>query len=289
MSSTLLDKTEIPLSSGEDETLAYLQQIRAIPLLTEAEELALAQQCAAGDEEAIRKMVSANLRLVVSIAKKYRGRGVPMMDLIQEGNIGLLAAAKKFDYTRGNRFSTYADDWIHQGVARAILNHTGLIRVPSYTAERMRKILFAKTALQQELEREPTLRELAEATGFSDKKVQEYLSLIPDVCSLEAVTGEDEDGTLHLILEDSQATKPQETLVRRELEKTMDTLLGQLTERQRQVLRLRFGMEDGTCYTQAAIGEKLGVSQQRVRQLETQGIDKMRQLGIGLGLEDFLE
>ena len=257
MSLTLQDKPEIPVTHGEYEAQQYLQQIRAIPRLTYEQERALAQRCAAGDDEAIRQMVSANLRLVVSVARDYAGRGVPLLDLIQEGSIGLLTAAKKFDYTLDYRFSTYATKWIRQGVTRCILNHTGLIRVPIHTAERLRKVLAAKSALQQELEREPTEEELAALTGFSVKKVQEYLSLIPEVCSLDAAAGEDADGTLQLLLEDLQAPQPQEELVRRELERTINALLGQLTERQQRVLRLRFGMEDGKCHSLEAIGEKL--------------------------------
>ena len=289
MTLTLQDKTEVSVSHGEDEAQQYLQQIRAIPRLTAQQERALAKECAAGDEEAIKKMVSANLRLVVSVAREYAGRGVPLMDLIQEGSIGLLTAAKKFDYTLDYRFSTYATKWIRQGVTRCILNHAGLIRVPVHTAERIRKVLAVKTALQQELEREPTVKELAENTGFSERKVQEYLSLIPEVCSLDAAAGEDADGALRLMLEDLQAPQPQEALVRRELEHTMDALLGQLSERQQELLRLRFGMEDGTCWRLEAIGERLGVSKERARQLERQAMDKLQQLGAGLGLEDFLK
>ena len=284
---TLLKEQEIPVSHGEDEVQQYLQQIRTIPRLTPDEERELAKQCNHGDENAIRKMVSANLRLVVSVAKEYAGRGVPLLDLIQEGSIGLLIAAKKFDYTLDYRFSTYATKWIRQGVSRCILNHAGVIRVPVHTAERIRKVLGAKTALQQELEREAEPEEIAERTGFSVKKVKEYLSLLPEVCSLDAPAGE-EDGTLGLLLEDLQAPQPQEALVRQELEHTINALLEQLPQRQQLLLRLRFGMEDDTCYSLEAIGEKLGVSKERARQLERQAMDKLQTLGAGLGLEDFL-
>ena len=286
---TLQDKTEVAVSHGEDEAQQYLQQIRAIPLLNPEEERALAKECAAGDEEAIKKLVSANLRLVVSVAKEYAGRGVPLMDLIQEGSIGLLTAAKKFDYTLDYRFSTYATKWIRQGVTRCILNHNGLIRVPVHTAERIRKLIAVKTTLQQELESEPSVREIAEKSGFSEKKVQEYLSLVPDVCSLDVATGEDADGTLQLLLEDTQTPQPQETLVRRELEQTMEALLGQLTQRQQQVLRLRFGMVDGNCYTQTEIGKMLGISKQAVGEQERSAMKNLHKMGAGLGLEDFLE
>ena len=283
----LLTKPSAPV--GEDDVRQYLSDIRQYPRLTAQQERELAKRCAEGDADAIRQMVNSNLRLVVSVAREYAGRGIPLLDLIQEGSIVLLVAAKKFDYTKEFRFSTYATKWIRQGITRCILNHGGLIRVPVHTAERIRKVLGAKTALQQELEREPTVEELAKRSGISEKKVQEYLSLIPEVCSLDAAAGEDADSTLQLLLEDLQASQPQEELVRRELEQTMDALLGQLTERQQRLLRLRFGLEDGTCHTLEAIGEKLGISQERARQLERQALDKLQQLGTGLGLEDFLE
>ena len=285
---TLLKDQEISVSHGEDEASQYLQQIRTIPRLTPQEELELAKRCTQGDQEAIKKMVSANLRLVVSVAREYAGRGVPLLDLIQEGSIGLLTAAEKFDYTRDVRFSTYATKWIRQGVSRAILNHAGLIRVPIHTADRIRKVLTTKRDLQQKLEREPSIEEIAEECGFSVKKVKEYLSLMPEIFSIDAPTGEEDDRVLGWLIEDLQAPQPQEKLVRQELEHTMNMLLSQLPEREQLLLRLRFGMEDGTCYSLEVIGKRLEVSKERARQLEKQAIDKLRVMGADFGLEDFL-
>ena len=270
-----------------EEMKHYLQQIRSNPLLTPEEEIRLAKACAAGDEDAIRAMVTGNLRLVVSIAKEYTGRGVPLMDLIQEGSIGLLFAARKFDYTRDVRFSTYATKWIRQGVTRCILNHSGLIRVPVRAAERLRKILFAQNQLRQELEYEPDSEQIALRAEMDKSKVEEYLALLPEVCSLDVPAGEGED-SLQMLLEDIHAPQPQEELVRKELENTMHHLLDQLTERQRQVIDLRFGFADGTCYTFDMIGQKLGISGERARQTEKEALQKLQKRSAGLGLEDFL-
>ena len=289
MSAVLLDKQTAPIPDSEDDVSFYLAMIRKFPRLTQEEERELARSCAAGDEEAIRTMVCANLRLVVSVAKEYAGRGVPLLDLIQEGSIGLLVAARKFDYTLDYRFSTYATKWIRQGVSRCLMNHAGLIRIPAHTAEKIRLLLQTQKRLHLELEREPTEAELAERSGIPEKKVKEYLGLIPEICSLDAPAGEEEDGTLQLLLEDMQAPQPYEELVCRELKATLDTMLGTLNERQQQVLRLHYGMTDGVCHSFERIGECLGISKERARQIEHQAMRKLQEQGMGLGLEDFLE
>ena len=288
MTPAYTEPTASPVSAGEDDVRQYLNEIRQFPRLTVEQERALAQRCAQGDEEAIRMMVNSNLRLVVSVAKEYAGRGVPLLDLIQEGSIGLLVAARKFDHTLEYRFSTYATKWIRQGVTRCLMNHAGLIRVPLHTAERMRKILGAKHLLLQENGVEPTAAEIALRSDIPEDKVEKLLSLMPEVCSLDAAAGE-EDTLLRALLEDVHAPQPQEQLVREELCQTMERLLATLTERQQQVVRLRFGMTDGVCHSLEEIGAILGISKERARQIEHQSMINLKKSGSGMGLEDFLE
>lgn len=272
----------------DDDISQYLSDIRAIPRLTAEEEKQLAKRCAAGDEEAIRQMVKANLRLVVHIAKEYVGRGVSLLDLIQEGSIGLLAAARKYDYSLDYRFSTYATKWIRQGVTRCLLNNSGIIRVPLHTAEKIRKIEAARTSLYQELNEEPTVAQIAQRVGMPEAKVEELLRLNPEISSLDIPSGEGDRNSVMDLVEDMDSLGPQEALVRQELDEMIQKMLSSLNPRQQEILKLHFGLEDGHGYSLEEIGKKLGISKERARQIERQALEKLQELGTSLGLEDFL-
>ena len=281
----LLTKPSAP--NGEDDMRQYLSEIRRYPRLTAEQERDLAKRCAEGDADAIRQMVNSNLRLVVSVAREYAGRGIPLLDLIQEGSIGLLVAAKKFDCTLDFRFSTYATKWIRQGISRYLLNHANLIRVPAHTAERIRKVISVRSALIQQNGTEPTEEEWATACDISVDKLRQLMQLHPEIFSIDAPVGD--EGSAGTILEDIHAPQPYETLVREELKHTMDDLLNMLSDRQRQVLQMHFGMTDGVCYSLEEIGKYLEISKERARQIERQAMEKLQKMGASMGLEDYLE
>ena len=276
-------------SGRDDDIRQYLSDIRAIPRLTAEEERQLAKRCAAGDEEAIRQLVKANLRLVVHIAKEYAGRGVSLLDLIQEGSIGLLAAARKYDYSLDYRFSTYATKWIRQGVTRCLLNNSGIIRVPLHTAEKIRKIEAVRTSLYQEFNEEPSISQIAQRVDMSEAKVEELLHLNPEISSLDIPSGEGDRNSVMDLVEDMDSVGPQEALVRQELDEMIRKMLSSLNPRQQEILKLHFGLVDGRIYSLEEIGKTLGISKERARQIERQAIGKLQAMGTSMGLEDFLE
>ena len=273
-----------PQLNSQEDMRQFMEEVRSIPLLTAQEEKELARRSAVGDGEAIRQLVNANLRLVVAIARRYYTGAVPLLDLIQEGSIGLLAAARRFDYTRDVRFSTYATKWIRQGVLRCA-DSGNPIRVPVHMADMIRRVAEVQTTLRTELGAEPQLQQIADMCHISVDKVEQLLQLQPKTCSLEASFEED----AVIAVEDLHAPEPHQQLVREELIRTLEQLMEKLTPRQRRILRLRNGMEDGRCYSLSGIAEILGLSKERVRQVEKQAMDKLRTLGTDVGLEDFLE
>ena len=274
--------------STEDPVRMYLKEIGNVPLLTGDEEVELAKRVEAGDEEAKKKLTEANLRLVVSIAKKYVGRGMPFLDLIQEGNMGLMKAVDKFDYKKGYKFSTYATWWIRQAITRGIADTGRTIRVPVHMVETINKTLRMTRTLLQELGREPTPEEVADRLGVPVSRVREVLKISRDPVSLDTSIGEEDDSHLGDFIEDDTVMSPADSAAFSMLREELATALESLTERERQVIKLRFGLEDGRARTLEEVGKEFNVTRERIRQIEAKALRKLRHPTRSKRLKDFL-
>ena len=274
--------------STEDPVRMYLKEIGNVPLLTSEEEVELAKRVEAGDADAKKKLTEANLRLVVSIAKKYVGRGMPFLDLIQEGNMGLMKAVDKFDYTKGYKFSTYATWWIRQAITRGIADTGRTIRVPVHMVETINKTLRMTRTLLQELGREPTPEEVADRLGVPVSRVREVLKISRDPVSLDTPIGEEDDSHLGDFIEDDTALSPADSAAFSMLKEELNQALESLTERERQVVKLRFGLEDGRARTLEEVGKEFNVTRERIRQIEAKALRKLRHPTRSKRLKDFL-
>ena len=274
--------------STEDPVRMYLKEIGNVPLLSTEEEVALAQRVEAGDESAKKQLIEANLRLVVSIAKKYVGRGMPFLDLIQEGNMGLMKAVDKFDYSKGFKFSTYATWWIRQAITRGIADTGRTIRVPVHMVETINKTLRMTRTLLQELGREPTPEEVAERLGVPVARVREVLKISRDPVSLDTPIGEEDDSHLGDFIEDDSALSPADSAAFSMLREELSTALESLTDRERQVVKLRFGLIDGRARTLEEVGKEFNVTRERIRQIEAKALRKLRHPSRSKRLRDFL-
>ena len=273
----------------DDPVRMYLKKIGKVPLLTSQEEIELAKRMEAGDEYAKQKLCEANLRLVVSIAKKYVGRGMLFLDLIQEGNLGLIKAVDKFDWTKGYKFSTYATWWIRQAITRSIADQARTIRIPVHMVETINKLIRVSRQLLQEEGREPTPDEIAAEMGISVEKVREILKIAQEPVSLETPIGEEEDSHLGDFIPDDDAPAPAEAAAFSMLKEQLVDVLGTLTEREQKVLKLRFGLEDGRARTLEEVGKKFDVTRERIRQIEAKALRKLRHPTRSKKLKDYLE
>lgn len=271
-----------------DPVRMYLKEIGRINLLTSDEEFEYAQRAVEGDEEAKKALAESNLRLVVSIAKRYVGRGMLFLDLIQEGNIGLMKAVDKFDPTKGYKFSTYATWWIRQAITRAIADQARTIRVPVHMVETINKLARIQRQLTQELNREPTDEEIAKKLGISIEKVREVYKISQEPVSLETPIGEEDDSHLGDFIKDERTMGPEEFTTQEMLKEELDGVLLTLTEREEKVLRLRFGLDDGQCRTLEEVGQIFGVTRERIRQIEAKALRKLRHPSRSRKLKDFL-
>ena len=273
----------------DDPVKMYLKDIGKVPLLTSDEEAELAKRMLEGDEEAKQKLSEANLRLVVSIAKRYVGRGMLFLDLIQEGNLGLMKAVEKFDYTKGFKFSTYATWWIRQAITRAIADQARTIRIPVHMVETINRQVRAQRTLLQELGREPTPEEIADYMGISPEKVVEIQKIAQDPVSLETPIGEEEDSHLVDFIEDTKATPPSDVAAQAMLREQLIQALHKLTPREEKVIRLRYGLDDGKQRTLEEVGKEFNVTRERIRQIEAKALRKLRNPTKSKKLRDYLD
>lgn len=282
-------KFEVPESVGLDDPVRmYLKEIGRVPLLTAEQEVELAMRIEAGDEAARRELAEANLRLVVSIAKRYVGRGMLFLDLIQEGNLGLIKAVEKFDYRKGYKFSTYATWWIRQAITRAIADQARTIRIPVHMVETINKLIRVSRHLLQELGREPTPEEIAKEMDLPVERVREIMKIAQEPVSLETPIGEEEDSHLGDFIEDQDAPAPAEAASFTMLREQLAEVLESLTPREQKVLRLRFGLDDGRTRTLEEVGQVFGVTRERIRQIEAKALRKLRHPSRSKKLKDFL-
>jgi RNA polymerase primary sigma factor len=275
---------------ADDSVRLYLREIGKIPLLNAEEELALAQKVVSGDKRAKDQMAEANMRLVVSIAKRYVGRGLDLLDLIQEGNTGLLRAVEKFDPDKGFKFSTYATWWIRQAITRAIADQARTIRIPVHMVETINKLLRTQRRLTQELNREPTNEEIAKEMEIDVDKVEHIMKIKQDISSLDAsIRDDEEDSVLADFIEDEDTVSPEESATGQLLKEQVKDMLGALTEREQKILKLRFGLEDGKSHTLEEVGQEFSVTRERIRQIEAKALAKLRKHRDAKKLHDYIK
>ena len=287
-----LDKIDLSVPEGvsiEDPVRMYLKEIGKVPLLSAEEEIELAKKMEQGDENAKKRLAEANLRLVVSIAKRYVGRGMLFLDLIQEGNLGLIKAVEKFDYRKGYKFSTYATWWIRQAITRAIADQARTIRIPVHMVETINKLIRVTRQLLQELGREPTPEEIAEEMDMPVDRVREILKISQEPVSLETPIGEEEDSHLGDFIQDDNVPVPADAAAFTLLKEQLVEVLGTLTEREQKVLRLRFGLDDGRARTLEEVGKEFNVTRERIRQIEAKALRKLRHPSRSRKLKDYLD
>ena len=287
-----VEKIDLSVPDGvsiEDPVRMYLKEIGKVPLLSAEEEIELAKRMELGDQEAKKRLAEANLRLVVSIAKRYVGRGMLFLDLIQEGNLGLIKAVEKFDYRKGYKFSTYATWWIRQAITRAIADQARTIRIPVHMVETINKLIRVSRQLLQELGREPTPEEIAAELDMPVERVREILKISQEPVSLETPIGEEEDSHLGDFIQDDNVPVPAEAAAQTLLKEQLDEVLDTLTEREQKVLRLRFGMNDGRARTLEEVGKEFDVTRERIRQIEAKALRKLRHPSRSRKLRDYLD